>query len=232
MKSAILLYTMFAALAASVSARAADTAELQVKGTIRPAACILTLGAGGTVDYGYITNAQLSASAATVLPRKTVSLTINCPNGAAKVGVTLTDNRKDSVVSGIVRNMNFNGASPSDYQAFGLGTVNGKKLGAYVVQIDAVTKDPQSGASAGGYAVTRSFNGGTTWHMPQVTVPSFFDAGEIKAWSTNTASPSPSAVTSVNTTLTVQAVLEKIGNLPTGNNIPLDGSATLEMRYF
>jgi hypothetical protein len=61
--------------------------------------------------------------------------------------------------------------------------------------------------------------------------PHPFHSDSLLSWDFATYRPSPRALVSISGNLNVQAAIETLGNLPTGDNIPLDGSATLELRY-
>lgn len=225
MKNTMLLCALFIALTASMNIHAADTAELKVKGTVRPAACTLTLGGGGTVDYGHITNSQLSGSKPTKLPPKTIPYSVNCPNGGAIIGVMLTDNRKASVVKGMIIS--------TEGDNFGLGTVNGKNLGVFIVGTNTTDlRIPGHDNPWAPYELS-SINGGQSWWprgYPVGSYPASLPPNVMRSWGLS-SDYRPSAITSMSGILTVEAMLETIGNLPTGDNIPLDGSATMEMIY-
>jgi type 1 fimbria pilin len=122
-----LLLTMLAT--ACSGAFAAESADLSVKGVIRPSACSVALSNNGTVDYGTISAKSLSATDVTKLPDRDVTMTINC-EAATKVGFKVVDNR-DGTASDVL--------NPIDPAAkggvpFGLGAVDGKNLGGYGIQ--------------------------------------------------------------------------------------------------
>lgn len=54
MKKIVGLTFGIACLAAAINAHASSSAELIVRGTIKPAACNLSMTGGGIVDYGTI----------------------------------------------------------------------------------------------------------------------------------------------------------------------------------
>lgn len=114
-----LLATFSAAMMVSIAAQATDTSALSVKGVIRPAACFLTLSNRGIVDFGTIPASDLTDGAYTRLARKDIPIVISCSAGT-RIGIKVSDNRADSVVSGIVH------AAP-DVLVYGLGTVADKK---------------------------------------------------------------------------------------------------------
>ncbi len=223
MKNIALLSTLTVALTASFGARAADTAELKVKGVIKPAACTASLAGAGIVDYGNIPASQLNATNPTVLSEKTLSFSLNC-DAATQIAIRLTDNRSSSVVTGIVKNIS---SRLTDTGAFGLGKFDGKNLGIYSVKLDNVRGDSKR-ASLIFYKQKNTDNWSVASNGAAVGSGSYF-AGDMKSW--GWLSNTPAAYKTITGDLSVQAVLDKSSNLPTGNNIPLDGSATLEVVY-
>jgi type 1 fimbria pilin len=214
MKNTMLLCALFAALAGSLSARAADTAELKVSGTVRPSACGITLAGGGIVDYGNIPPSQLSATKSTLLPVKSITFTVDCPTAPTKTAFRLRDNRSSSVVSDIVSSL----PSATAANAFGLGIVDGKKVGVYVVGLTRV--------NTAGHIV--SSNGGS-WTMDY----SYLDS-KLRAFGTlvGTIYPfEPAAFSTYTGQLDIRVAIDKLSNLPAADSVPLDGSSTLELVY-
>ena len=123
-----LLLTMLAT--ACSGAFAAESADLAVKGVIRPSACSIALSNNGTVDYGTISAKSLSATDVTKLPDRDVTMTINC-EAATKVGFQVADNRVGTAAP-ILNNVD---PSVLDLAGYGLGAVDGKNLGAYGIKV-------------------------------------------------------------------------------------------------
>jgi hypothetical protein len=228
MKNTMLLCAMSVALIASMGVHAADTAELKVNGSVRPNACTLTLTSNGEVDFGRIANSQLSNSKPTIIGSKTVQYGINCPTGSARFAVKFVDNRKSSVVQDLIVTAT-NGYLVNS-QAFGLGTVNGKTIGVYYLR---TTNATQANIPSGTQTLynTMSSDNGKSWHVQQFGDYSYLYSGRWKSWAGSVAENGPSAINSLTGQLTVTAIIDTLGNLPTGNDIPLDGSTSLEMVY-
>jgi type 1 fimbria pilin len=129
-KQITLFSTLAASLLVSFAAQAADTAELKVKGVIRPSACTPSFTGTNVVDYGTIAAKGLSATAANVLEEKTIAFTVTC-DAATKVAVRAIDNKASTVVAGLMTAINSN---LSDKNAYGLGAAGGKNIGAYSVR--------------------------------------------------------------------------------------------------
>lgn len=208
------------ALAALISgaAVAGPTAELKVTGTIKPPACTPSFSGGGVVNYGVIPAASLTTGQYKTLDKKQITFQVNC-DAPVKMGVTYTDNRAASRVSGIVAGVSANSAERFN---FGLGTVAGKNVGGYALTLDttATTADGNqidniySSNIANGWAIAAT-------GLDNANSFSFAQKGQTQ----------PLAIKSLNAVINVQAVLNKPENLPLNQDVPLDGSATIEVKY-
>ncbi|WP_034295414.1 DUF1120 domain-containing protein [Herbaspirillum sp. RV1423] len=211
-KHITLLSALAASLLLSAAAQAADTAELKVKGVIKPSACTPTLTASGVVDYGTMTASTLKPGIYTTLPEKQVSMTVTC-DAHTKVALLFTDNRAATRVTGIV--------GSTERFNFGLGSVAGKNIGGYTIKFDSST-------TIDGVTVANlhSTDAGATWS----TNTAYADTtGTYMSFATSGTTPSAGKVFTV--ALNVQAVINKPENLPTTQDIPLDGSTTIEVKY-
>lgn len=212
MKNVALLSILLLSLLASLGAQAADTAELKVKGSIRPSACTPSFTGDGTVDYGTIAAKSLNAASGTQLAAKTIAFAVTCAAPTRMVLVT-TDNRASSVVTGLI----------STGGAFGLGAYQGKNIGVYNVFVTPGTFTADGSAVDVIYSLDRSLS---RWEKA--------DTGNIglvgiSFASTNTTTPG--AYQAISGIFTVQATINKGSLLPLTENIPLDGSATVELMY-
>jgi hypothetical protein len=121
---------------ATCSSYAANTATLNVNGTLTMGACTPVLSDGGVIDYGNITLGDLSATEDNQMGSRDVTLEINCES-PVKVGFTSIDNRPNTKVPMDVVFANGNKAGKS-YTGYinGLGTTaEGAKIGAYGVKV-------------------------------------------------------------------------------------------------
>jgi len=204
------------------TAWAMPTADLTVTGVIRPQACALTLAGGGVVDLGVIPAGSLPKGRHLLLPPARIDLAINCAH-AARLALRQDDNRAASHLPGLFRLLP---KTNGEYQMFGLGTVNGQKVGGYRVSmlpadvtgdgvpVDVVYRDP-----------------GSYW----IKTPNGFMStnGAVHAWSKrDDDTAAPDSFRSIAATLTVEAVLQKPESLPLEREVPLDGSLTFELVYF
>jgi type 1 fimbria pilin len=214
-KQFALLSTLAVSLLASFAVHAADTTELKVKGVIRPAACTPTLTGGGMVDYGNIPASSLTAGGYTKLGAKQIGLTVSC-DAATKIAIRLTDNRVASKVAGITSSISRSG----DQYNYGLGAVDGKNVGGY-----AISMAPET--TADGASVTNLYADGNAWSD---TTTYLENSGTLFSFGA-TGTKTPLAAKSFNLKLNVETFINKKENLDLTKDVPLDGSATIEVRY-
>lgn len=215
-------YALAIIMASSVatSAYAAESAELKVTGKIVPTSCEIDLGSSGTVDYGDISSRELTGAAP-------IQLTINC-DGKSQVAYRITDNRADTVVQNLMIPLTGTDGV-STISSFGLGKVGEKNLGAWnavqtEMKVDGVAAAGLMNIGAPGTSDQFSpglnseymplFNGYEyTWYKPElgINVPV-----TGKVFSSN---------------IRVAGALDKAISLNQANEVKLDGSATLSVRY-
>lgn len=212
MKNFALLTTLSVVLLTSFAAQAAETTELKVKGAVRPSACSPSFTSGGVVDYGTIPVKSLNANTGTQLQAKTIPFAISCA-APTKLALRTIDNRASSVVEGL----------SAVGGSYGLGTYQGKKVGVYNVFVtpgsftgDASPVDVirELNYVGGGWAKALAGNLGAVRH-------SFAQANTV----------APGAYKTITGTFTIQVTINKGSELPLTDNIPLDGSATIEVQY-
>lgn len=206
---------LIAAASAATASHAAPSVELKVTGTIRPTACTPLLAGDGSVDYGAISASSLRSGETTALPARRIELSVSC-SAAAKIALTVVDNRSSSRLSGITDGIQ----SGADYN-FGLGVAAGKKIGGYVLSFE-------SGATADGRGVSGivSADSGASWSS---------GAGYIRHsgsyYSFSESGTQPAAQKILSAQIKVQPVLNKAEELPLNQDVQLDGSATIEVKY-
>lgn len=216
MKNVIAFSALVAAMLASFGAHAGNTTELKVTGLIKPAACKPNFDGGGAVDYGVIPAARLTPGAYTKLETRQISLNVSC-DSAAKIGLIFQDNRAASMVAGIIQD---SVAVSEERYNYGLGTVNGKNVGGYMLAIaPETTADSKQVSNI--YAMDGSSWGDAAKLGHDGTVFSFASSGGSQ----------PLAIKTLNARINVTAVLNKPENLNLTQEVPLDGSATIEIKY-
>lgn len=206
---------------AATGAFAAGSADLKITGTIKPAACDVTLSGGAVLDFGDIPANTLKDTAFTNLGNKSVDVSVIC-GAPTKVALAATDGRSGSNVPGIGA---FLFSNQSDASTYGVGEVDGKKVGAYVLYSDTA---PVVDAAAG--ARLASDNGGTTWAasasasnaMTPTRWHGFGDAGSLV----------PGQYKTIRQTYKVQLGLNKKADLPPlTKDVPINGLATFTIKY-
>ena len=211
MNKIALLSTLSFALLTSFGAQAADTAELKVKGVIRPSACSPSFTGDGVVDYGTIPAKSLNATTGTLLPAKTIPFAITC-DGPTRIALRTIDNRASSMVTGLTPVGN----------AYGLGAYQGKSIGAYNILVT-----PGSFTADGSPAdVIFEYAGGGSWGKAASG-----NLGNTRHSFAPVNTTVPGAYKTITGVFTVQAAITKSSDLPTTETIPLDGSATIEVQY-
>ncbi|CAG4903726.1 DUF1120 domain-containing protein [Paraburkholderia saeva] len=213
--------TLLAALlaATSVGAFAADSVDLKIIGTIAPTSCTPTLAGGGVVDFGTIPASTINANSFTNIGTKTTSVTVTC-DAPAVIAIKLLDNRASSLASGVVHSIDSN---HYDVDGYGLGTVNGINIGAYVVRM--------SGQGTGdGAAVDNIWSDNATTWTKASTASAVSPTKEFRSWATpGTLTPAAHTVFSQN--FSIMAGVNKGSALPLNQDIPLDGLVTFSMVY-
>ncbi|HEF4757822.1 TPA: DUF1120 domain-containing protein [Pseudomonas putida] len=202
------LNTLFGAmlLAGSASAFAASSVDLTVTGLITPSSCTPTLANGGVVDYGKISAKDLNPDSSTPLGKQQIQLNVTC-EAQTLLALEPKDNREGSA----------NDTHPAN---FGLGLINGnEKLGWMNVYLSTPTAD--------GVQVRpiSSTDGGSSWFDRDLFRPD----GLISVADTTTLAPLPVQV--LTATLDVYPRISPTQDLTLTNEVSIDGSVTLTVRY-
>lgn len=195
-------------IAHASAALAASSVDLSVKGAITPSACTPSLSNGGLVDYGKISAQDLNPTGVTALPKTLFKLAVNC-EGKSLFGLASQDNRS---------------LSTGPIASFVLGRISATHwIGTYFLSMEnVITDDPAT------YPIYSADNGSTWVYNPDKQVP----VNTISAFgnqSSGTRAPVP--LREVSLDLVVEPFIFPKNQIPTGETIPLDGSATFELRY-
>lgn len=202
------LNTLVAALmlAGATNTFAASSVDLTVRGLITPSACEPALSAGGQYDVGKISAKDLNADDFTPLPDHVMQLTVTC-DAATLMAIEPQDNRA--------------GSSADDVPSrFGLGLINGtEKLGFLELGLESMVAD---GVNATGIG---SEDGGLTW-----TRGSSFASGRITSVGDGTVM-SPIPVQLLTADLNLTPAIAPSSGLTLDNEVAIDGSVTLTVKY-
>lgn len=208
MNQRLSLLTAALLLSGASSAFAASSTDLSVTGIITPAACTPTLSAGGIADHGKHSVQDLKPDRSTVLPTVTLQMAVNCDH-ATPYAIAPLDNRPDTSING---------------NYFGLGMINtSEKLGYFRVIPRNVMADNVTAQAI------LSNDGGTTWLKEGSTV--FWGAKNL--WAVGAIGPvtTPMWIKDLTLDLVVSTGIARTDSLTLTDEVPIDGSAVLQIDY-
>jgi len=195
----------------------AESADLNVIGTIIPTSCVPAFQGGDTVDLRKISAATLNKTTQTILPERDISLYINC-DAPASVEVSVRDNREATKLPGI-----HDGAGQSNPALFyGIGEINGTRIGGFGLRYRIPDADGRAQV-----LLTRTV-ANPLWQSP--TTGLVGNAPAFYSWGANVAS-GPIAARHHNFPMSLVPIIGPSDALPIANEIPLDGSVTFDMFY-
>lgn len=210
MKKSLATLTVALMLASTGTAFAASTVELTVKGWITPTACTPSLSGGGIVDHSKISAKDLNVDRSTRLPRQTLQLTVNC-EAQALFALSATDNRPGSATAAT---------------GYGLGLIDKtQKIGNYHLLFANAVADNVAAfpiESTDGGASWMDLDPDTAWQ--RLSLAAFGDGS-----SGNNRRPIP--IKDVTTDLFVDTEIAPTSGLNLTNEVQIDGSATIEVKY-
>lgn len=193
-------------LTGASQAFAASSVDLTVRGLITPSACEPTLSGGGNVEVGKISAKDLNSDNYTRLADQSLQLTVTC-DGATLMAIEPKDNRAGS-------------NSEVDDAAFGLGLVNGsEKLGFFNMILQAAVAD---GTEVGPIA---SRDNGLTW----TSLTYLINNGITSVANTTAVAPVPVQILVAD--LLINPFIAPANSLTLTEEVPIDGSATLTVKY-
>ncbi|MBN2993492.1 DUF1120 domain-containing protein [Pseudomonas cedrina subsp. fulgida] len=193
-------------LTGAANAIAASSVDLSVRGLITPSACEPSLSNGGVYDLGKVSAKDLKADQSTFLPAQTLQLSVTC-DAATLMALEARDNRESSDYS-------------NDISYYGLGMINdGEKLGRLSLRMLTPVAD---GAEARAIA---SVDGGTSWYVERA-----FMRDNILSVA-NTSSVVPLPLQRMDAGLYLVPEIAPTSGLTLNNEVAIDGSVTLTVRY-
>lgn len=196
-----------------------QAADLQVTGSIVPGSCSLNIPTL-SVDYGRISAKNLSPVDYTKLDKLNTAFNITC-DGPTLVGLTANDNRAASNKYEAMEVIDPSLVNPR--LSFGMGTdADGGKIGSYSLKVRNYSVD-------GGTNFKTVANAGGSWFtandvmrsMPHFTL----------SWTSNNGDYNPYLLTMVSGELEIEAAINNTTELVVRDELQIDGSATLELKY-
>jgi type 1 fimbria pilin len=187
----------------------ASTVDLEVRGTIVPAACTIALTNGGAINLGQIDLATLSDVADNPQTAQNIDVTISC-GSAAKVATIVTDNRTGT-------------ASTADNANFGLNnTSGGNPIGFYKVFAENGLADSVAATVIGS-------TNATSWVSPAGGVP--VEHGNAKYTSVGDTTTGPASAATIGWTLRIEPTIASRSSMGITRIEPIDGMMTLTLVY-
>ena len=206
-KSSALISTALLLMSVS-TVFAASSVDHTVKGLITPSACTPSLSSGGVVDHGKLAARDLSPTGWTIIGNHFLQLAITC-DAPTLLALKGTDNQ---------------GNAHDPANTYGLGLVGDKKLGDFSLTLANAMAD---GATI---SAIQSSDQGLTWGRldsdevwPVANFASFGDR--------STGSWAPIAIQQVTADLHVQSMIAPTAGMDLTEEVPLNGSATVEVKY-
>ncbi|TFY90176.1 DUF1120 domain-containing protein [Pseudomonas nabeulensis] len=191
----------------SQSAWASSSTVLNVTGLITPSACEVTLSDNGIVDHGRVPARSLNQYEFSALPMRPLDLSVSCNEPVLFVLVGVDNRAPSSLGPGFYYGLGNNIHAPKER----LGTVS---LAFRNVMADG-----------GPALVLASSNQGQTWFPEVNAYPDNF-MGFAKP---GTLVPEPHRL--LNATLQINTSINAAAVLTLNQEVPLDGSIVLDLRY-
>lgn len=173
------------------------------------------LSAGGLIDFGKISQKDLNQATGTRLPLKSLTLTVSC-NAPGRFALRMRDNRDGTAH-----------VNSEIYYGLGLDSA-GNKLGVYSVSFDP--NQTVADALPVVYG-TESTTGGMAWRTSNSNAIDIGSRSLLGFTEVVGSTAGPSAIQTLTSTLTLEAVINAKQNLDLSVETPMDGSATLEVVY-
>lgn len=192
-------------LAVSGGAFAASSVDLSVKGMITPSACTPSLSSGGLVDIGKLSAKDLNVDRFTRFKEQTLQLSVTC-DAPTLMALESKDNRP--------------GSEYDNRGNFGLGLINGtQKLGSMELSLFSPVADGVP------VRTIESLDQGVSWDANHWLIPSNLLSVA------NTTNDAPIAVQLMTADLRVTGFIAPTNTLTLDNEVAIDGSVTLTVKY-
>lgn len=186
---------------------AASSTDLSVTGIITPASCTPSLSDGGVVDHGKLTAKDLHLDVPTSLQAGEMSLNVQC-EGPTFFTLTTVDNRA--------------GSSAINPAHHGLGIINDdQKLGSVAFGVF----DPV--ADSVPVQAIQSRDGGATWRAS-----SYLGHAAFTSFAPPGGPYTPMALQTLSARLRAFTMIVPASNLTLLDEVPIDGQATLQLKYW
>jgi type 1 fimbria pilin len=199
----------------AMAAGAASSASLQVKGTITPASCSVSIVGEPAVDLGTVNLSDFVAGQDLALASKTSSLSVVCDGAAAQFRLKATDSGLGVSTAG------------ANHYSLGRNDQDGKNVanGYFKLSIDAAQITDNK------FVLKSTDKGeGEAWAAPVTGIVPFDHMDkEAFAFAASSAATEPAKLTSLIVPLKIEAVLAK--DPVVNEELEFAGTATIEILY-
>lgn len=209
-------------LIATQAVAATDSVDVKVSGNIIPPACIPKMAGGAVFDYGGIKVASLKTDSFNLLDKKSLTFSLAC-DSPMKVAFKSVDGRAGTAVIG-GKPLNVDTGKVSRY--FGLGQVDGKNIGSYVL---GVRRNNLKVDGKDGYVGIYSSDNGVSWNKADYDGIWMDQEGLSSVGLTEDNQPVP--LTTLSGYIDLQAIIDKSANLDLTKIINLDGQVSVQVVY-
>lgn len=204
MKKYLAALSSTALISVAPFALATSSTDLTVTGVITPQACTPSLSGGGMVDNGKISAKDLNQDKDTLLPPQTLQMTIAC-DAPTLFALDSTDNK----------------AGTSSNGWFGLGLTDaGEKIGF----VYPTGQNPVADGNA--VRMIESEDDGASWELRNWLIPE-----SLSAFAAASGPITPTTIKDLAMDLDVQTYIARADSLTLTDEVTLDGSATIEVKY-
>ncbi|ROM57722.1 hypothetical protein BK648_02840 [Pseudomonas poae] len=186
---------------------AASNTDLSVTGIITPSSCTPNLSGGGVIDHGKLTGKDLDQDLPTRLAPGEMQFEVHC-EGATFFTLTTVDNRA--------------GTSAINPAHHGLGMVNdNQKLGSVALGVFEPIADNVA------VQTIMSRDGGASWGPS-----SYLGHMALTSFAVATDTSTPIALQDLTARLRAFTVIAPASSLTLLDEVPIDGHATLQLKYW
>lgn len=185
----------------------ASSVEVRLTGIITPSACTPTLSANGIVDHGRVPARSLNLYEFTQLPKQDLDLNVSCNEPVLFVLVGVDNRAESSLGPGFYYGLGNNVHAPDER----LGTVS-------LAMLDAMGDNQR-------VLVLASSNKGQTWFPESRAYPNNY----MGFAPLGTLVPEPHRL--ISATLQIETSINAAAYLSLDQEVPLDGSIVLDLRY-
>lgn len=212
MKLTTTLMALAIASSAAIAPNAfAQSADLTITGKILPSACVMDLGNGGIADFGDLRANALETDTSTMLDPIDLTISVTCDSDA-RFALQGVDNTNDT-----------------SYVAhrYGLGrTADDEKIGSATIGLKGISIDSQNG-----YATT-SYDGGANWSNSVTGNPAPIPTdGMVGFAAEQGVTTGPTGIQTLQGTLEVKAFIAPTSGMTITSDVPINGSATINLMY-